>query len=214
MTAEMLSAADAFRILVRGLAPARADLQQIDSYDWFYDRQTINRQNVFDAPARRPDDAPAYEALEILRTGIREQRIRLRGILHTGLPAEIDPVHAAAGDLDVFAGILTFENADVFRTKTTYTHVHVYAQDLPLATHRPRGARARADWDAVGLALQDEIGRRGFPDDDNSDPRWRRLADAEQWVAEFLQARGEPVGESTIRERTKKALAQTKAGKS
>jgi hypothetical protein len=76
----------------------------------------------------------------------------------------------------------------------------------------PRGRRAKADWDAVGLALQQEVLRRGFPSEDNDDPTWRRKADAERWVTELLEQRNEPLGEARIREKVTELLKRIEAG--
>ncbi|MBR0685297.1 hypothetical protein JQ594_05180 [Bradyrhizobium manausense] len=74
------------------------------------------------------------------------------------------------------------------------------------------GRRPRADWDAVGLALRAEISERGFPDDDNEDVNWRRQADVEEWAAELLKQRKEPIKESRRREKVAELLKTIKAG--
>ena len=75
-----------------------------------------------------------------------------------------------------------------------------------------RGRRPKADWDAVGMALQEEIKRRGRPDEDNADPAWRRQADVEQWAAELLEQRNEPIKESRLREKVAYLLRGVEAG--
>jgi hypothetical protein len=85
------------------------------------------------------------------------------------------------------------------------------AREQPTSVSR-RGRRPRADWDAVELAFLEVIKTRGLPDDDNIDPNWRRQADAESWVGQLLEDRGEPIGESWLREKVREILARIKAG--
>lgn len=87
-----------------------------------------------------------------------------------------------------------------------------YPQDKPAAAPGRRGAKAKADWEAVGLALRDEVKRRGAPGPDNDDPKWRSQADVERWTADFLDHRQESVAESTIRDRIRKTLQEIEAG--
>ncbi len=62
------------------------------------------------------------------------------------------------------------------------------------------------------MALQEEIKRRGRPDEDNADPAWRRQADVEQWAAELLEQRNEPIKESRLREKVAYLLRGVEAG--
>lgn len=87
-----------------------------------------------------------------------------------------------------------------------------YPQAKPVVAGGRRGAKAKADWEAVGLALRHEVKLRGMPGPDNGDPKWRFQADVERWAADFLDDRQESVTESTIRERIRKALQEIEAG--
>ena len=75
-----------------------------------------------------------------------------------------------------------------------------------------RGRRPRIDWDVIELALSQEIKTRGFPDDDNDDPKWRCLADVERWAVELLKDRKERVEESWLRVKVSGMLNRIKAG--
>lgn len=87
-----------------------------------------------------------------------------------------------------------------------------HPHDKPAAAPGRRGAKAKADWEAVGLALRYEIEQRGVPGPDNDDPKWRCQADVERWAADFLDQRRESVAESTIRDRIRKTLQDIEAG--
>ncbi|WGS02213.1 hypothetical protein MTX26_15910 [Bradyrhizobium sp. ISRA443] len=75
-----------------------------------------------------------------------------------------------------------------------------------------RGRRSTADWDAVELALREEIRKRGFPNLENDDPAWRLQADVETWAAELLEQRKEPIKESRVREKIAEMLKRIEAG--
>jgi hypothetical protein len=129
-----LPVAGAFRAILRTTHPERADLQKIDSYRWFHDRQ--RGDNLIHDQA----DAPAYAALDLLKAGVKSQKFRLRGCLNGAVPDDIDPIDAREGRLDVFAGTLQiYESKSTYRTARIYTSVHCYADDLPLG--EPEAAR-------------------------------------------------------------------------
>lgn len=74
---------------------------------------------------------------------------------------------------------------------------------------RKPGPRSKVDWETVFDALKIECtDRGGVPSEDNDNPKWRKLADAERWVAQLLQDRGERVEESWLREKVKEMLAR------
>jgi hypothetical protein len=85
------------------------------------------------------------------------------------------------------------------------------SQSSPPQTQSRRGRHPRADWEVVELALGQEIDKRGFPNDNNDDPKWRCQADVERWTGHFLVDRQERVGESRIREKVSEMLKRIKA---
>jgi hypothetical protein len=218
VTAKLLPLADAFRAIVRANAPEREDLQQINSYRWFHDRQRIvvgdpiEGDNLFDHLFCRgtlvaaPADQPAYEALRLLRDGVASAKIRLRGILKTAHPADVDPIHAREGDLDIFAGTLTFEHRDIFNTKTTYTNLHCYADDLPQP--KGKGGRPRRfDPAAVAAEVQRLMDYHGeFRPDD---PEW----DAQARLTDAVRSKFGEAADSTIEDYIKEPLAKWRDSK-
>ena len=82
----------------------------------------------------------------------------------------------------------------------------------PSASRHPR-AKAKVAWKMVEFGLREEIKKRGFPDDDNDDPKWRCQADVERWAREFINARKEHIGESRLREKISDMLKSIKANK-
>jgi hypothetical protein len=204
VTAELLPLADAFRAIVRASAPGREDLLQINSYQWFHDQQQLP-DGLFGEPIRREEDRPAYEALSVLRDGVASGRIGLRGISNTKPPADIDPIHAQQGNLDVFAGKLTFEHSDVFRTKEKYTSVYVYAVDLPL----PKGKGGRTPrFDRAAVAA--EVWRlMDYNGEFRPDDPW----DAQARLIEAVRAKFGEAADSTIEEYIKEPLAKWRESK-
>jgi hypothetical protein len=83
------------------------------------------------------------------------------------------------------------------------------AREQPTSVSR-RGRRPRADWEAVEIALRDHIKTHDFPNDDNVDLDWRCQADVERWVAQLLDVRNEPIGESRLREKVREILVRIK----
>ena len=143
-----LPVADAFRAILRTTHPERTDLQQIDSIRWFHDRRRVmvGGELIHDHL-----DAPAYAAFDLLKAGVKSQKIRLRGMLKNALPDDIDPIDAREGDLDVFAGTLKiYESKATFRTARTYTSVHCYADDLPVPTQSVAQGPPSAPPKAIG----------------------------------------------------------------
>jgi hypothetical protein len=207
-----MSTVKAFRTILRAKYPERKDLLQIDSYQWFYDRQQIEindqASNPFDGVLIAPtDDQPAYEALSVLRDGVASGLIRLRGISDTKQTADIDPIHAQQGNLDVFAGTLTFEHSDVFRTKEKYTSVYVYADDLAKIVERPapkgKGGRPpKYDRAAVAAEVQSLMDHHGeFSDDD---PDWN----AQARLCDAIRGKFGEASDSTIEDYIKDPLAR------
>jgi hypothetical protein len=88
------------------------------------------------------------------------------------------------------------------------------AELLPKSTGgKSKGGRPRrADQDAAQEALRLEIKRRGWPDDDNADPKWRHQTHVEEWLREFFSSRKEAIRESRTREITVDLLNKLKAG--
>jgi hypothetical protein len=151
MTAKLLSTADAFRAILRTTHPERTDLQQIDSYRWFHDRRRvmIGGDIIHDQA-----DAPAYDALDLLKAGIKSRKIRLRGVLKNALPDNIDPIDARDGHLNVFAETLKiYESNDTSRTARIWTSVHCYAGDLPAAKGKG-GRKPVLDQTAVAAEVE------------------------------------------------------------
>jgi hypothetical protein len=72
-------------------------------------------------------------------------------------------------------------------------------------TNVNRGAPPKADWDAVDEAIRQEVETRGLPERDG-EKGWKTQADVERFVFEFLDARKEPVGASTVKLRVQMAL--------
>jgi hypothetical protein len=61
-----------------------------------------------------------------------------------------------------------------------------------------------ADWSAIEDLIRLEVKKRGLPESGLKD--WKNQSDVERWVAEQLAHRGEPAGESTIRDHVRKIL--------
>jgi hypothetical protein len=74
------------------------------------------------------------------------------------------------------------------------------------------GRKRKADRDAAQDALRDEIKRRGWPNEDNADPKWRYQTHVEGWLSEFFSSRHETIHESQTREITVDLLNKLKAG--
>jgi hypothetical protein len=72
MNAKLLSTLDAFRAILRAKYPEREDLLQINSYQWFHDRQQLP-DGLFGEAIRLEEDRPAYESIEHA-AGRRSQR--------------------------------------------------------------------------------------------------------------------------------------------
>jgi hypothetical protein len=147
--AKLLSTGEAFRAILRSAHPERVDLHHIDSNQWFLDRRglIVGRDLIHDLA-----DEPAYAAYDLLKADVKGQKIRLHGCLNGALAADIDPIDAREGKLDVFAAVLKiYESKDTFRTSRTYTSVHCYADDLPL----PRD----------GADLQQQMPQMHYPGD-------------------------------------------------
>ena len=145
----LLSTVEAFRAILRAKHPEREDLQQIDSYRWFHDRKVVMVDNNL---IQDLADEPAYAAFDLIKAGVKSQKIRLRGCLNGALADDIDPIDAREGELDVFAGTLKiYERKATLRTARTYTSVHCYADDLPL----PRD----------GTGLQQQTPQMHYPGD-------------------------------------------------
>ena len=114
---KVMSTSEAFGATLRVLYPQRPALaDEIRSRAWF----------VWHAP----DEARvANEAVKTLRTNVTEKRIRLRGVLkQSGPPADIDPIDAAEGDLDIFKGMLEIRVNG--RIRREYTSVYCIAEDV------------------------------------------------------------------------------------
>jgi hypothetical protein len=156
----------------------------------------------------------ADAARKTLCNAFLQQRIRLRGHLEDGPPADIDPLEMRQGGIKIFECILEVYG-ERGRTLRTYHNVHCYENEIKelLPKHSTRrGRRSRIDWEVIELALRHEVEHRGFPSSDNDDPDWRMQADAERWVAQLLQDREETIGESWLREKVSAMLALIKAG--
>jgi hypothetical protein len=105
-------------------------------------------------------DAPAYAAFDLLKAGVKSQKIRLRGCLNGALPGDIDPIDAREGELDVFAGTLKiYEGKATFRTARTYTSVHCYTDDLPASTQPVAQGLPSAPPKAIGSRTPPEQAR-------------------------------------------------------
>jgi hypothetical protein len=124
---------DAFRIILRARYSSRPALaDEIRSYAWFW----------YDASLPKEEVAVAKEALNALKEGIAQGKIRLRGALDLSLPLQnIDPADVRSGELHIFDGTLEVSlNNKVVRT---YRQVHCYEADLrprtkPSAAPRPK----------------------------------------------------------------------------
>jgi hypothetical protein len=177
MTRKLLPLADAFRAIMRAAHPERNDLQQIDSYRWFHDRQLwTTNDGVFG----NWEDKPAYDALERLKDGVKSQKIRLRGCLKGAAPNDIDPIDASEGELDVFAGVLKiYEGNATSRIARTYTSVHCFADDLPKEKRRSGpGAPELYDWVEIRLFTFKQLTDYGdFGLEKNRVKGWRSAAD-------------------------------------
>ena len=73
------------------------------------------------------------------------------------------------------------------------------------------GRKPVADWYAIEEAVHVEIKNRGWPDDDNADPKWRSQSDVERFVSGVLVYRKERGEEATIRRHVKEILNKIKA---
>jgi hypothetical protein len=199
-----LPIADAFRAILRTTHPERTDLQQIDSYRWFHERKVIMVGNNL---IQDQADEPAYAALDLLKAGVKGQKIRLRGVLKNALPDDIDPIDAREGELDVFAATLKiYESKETFRTSRIYTSVYCYAADLPRA--KGKGGRPPiVNWPTVFTELErlmdhhDEFG----PDA----PDWNAQARLVEALQEFcLDKFGVEPDKNTIEANIKAPLAK------
>jgi hypothetical protein len=209
--AKLLLLADAFRAILRSKHPEREDLQQIDSYQWFYRRRRrIVGRNVIHDQA----DEPAYAAYDLLKAGIKGQKIRLHGCLNGALAADINPIDAREGELYVFADgggwptqkqvprLEIYESKGSRHPSRTYTHVHCYTDDLQLPKGKG-GKPPRLDRAAVSAEVGRLMDHHGEISPD--DPDWNalvRLYDA------LRQKFGLELADSTLESYVKEPLAK------
>jgi hypothetical protein len=136
--AKLLPTLEAFRARLRAKYPNRTDLLQINSAD----------QLVYAKRFELQDPGPAHEVLAALRADVASGKLRLRGVLESAMPDDIDLDHRARGELDVLGGTLTVDDKDRFgfTHRKTYTHVYFSAEDLALldnnepVTDRPQAS--------------------------------------------------------------------------
>jgi hypothetical protein len=200
---KILPIADAFRAIIRATNPEREDLQQIDSYRWFHDRQKVMSDGHL---IHDQADAPAYAALDLLKANVKGQKIRLRGVLENAQPDDIDPIDAREGELDVFAGTLKiYESKATFRISRIYTGVHCCADDLPLS--KGKGGRPPVvDWTVVSRELKRLM---DYHDEFGADvPEWNAQARLVECLQRFcLEKFGIEPANSTIEGHIKEPLA-------
>jgi hypothetical protein len=179
-----LPIADAFRAILRSAHPERTDLQQIDSYQWFRDRKVIMVEGI---PFHDQADEPAYAAHDLLKAGVKGQKIRLRGCLDGALPCDIDPMDAREGELDIFAGTLKlYAGKATLRTARTYSCVHCYADDLPLPKSKKSraGRKAVYDWPEIRGFVSEQLTARGDFEEPDQIDGWKAAADLYRAIGE------------------------------
>jgi hypothetical protein len=140
--------ADAFRIILRARYSARPALaDEIRSYAWFW----------YDANLPKEEVAVAKEALNVLKEGVANGKIRLRGALDLSLPPQdIDPADARSGELHVFpvlprSALIGDGRLEVSlnnKVVRTYRQVHCYETDLRPRAKPSAVSRAKPTSDA------------------------------------------------------------------
>jgi hypothetical protein len=122
--AKLLPTIEAFRTKLRAKYPDRTDLLQITSAAHLVYAKSFELQ----------DPGPAHEVLAAIRSDVASGKLRLRGVLETGMPNKIELDHRVRGELDILGGTLTVEDKDSFGFihRKTYRRVYFYAKDLAL----------------------------------------------------------------------------------
>jgi hypothetical protein len=206
-----ITLADAFRAILRAGYPQRPALaDEIQSIRYFHsatiDKSTGRRND--------PEAQAADDALAVLRDAVVSHSIRLRGWLGDNLPADIEHMEVAWNGIHVFDNTLEVYG-ERGRTLRTYRNIHCGEDEIKaiLRGRTKRGAPPKVDWELAKDAFRLEVKKRGgLPNPDHDDNDWRRQADAERWVADFLDARGERVSESVIRTHVSEMLSSIEAG--
>jgi hypothetical protein len=177
--AKLLPTVEAFRARLQAKYPDRTDLLQINSAD----------QLVYAKRFELQDLGPAHEVLATIRADVASGKLRLRGVLESGMPDDIEIDHRKRGNLAVFDGTLTIEDKDKlgFTHQKIYRHVYVYADDMPKANLKPRprrGAPVKYDWPAIQEFTSEQLDTRGdFADEDQMDG-WKTYADLYRAIEE------------------------------
>jgi hypothetical protein len=199
--------AEALRVLLRARHPAYATIAgEITSYDWFWHWKS--REVPADV------HAAADATIKELCRHIKEGGVRLRGDLHSDQPpADIDPTDCGGGELDVFAGTLTIEDARIYRrvhcNAEDVTHIVEPAPADPLSSSAGKDKRGRKphDWQAIEArvhALMDHHGNFSV-----DDPDWNCRARLEGKIIDEFN-----IGRTQLAERLPAMLDRWRAGKS